>query len=79
MEAESNHIVYSVPAVMCQHCRRAIEGAVGVIDGVESVSVDLDEKTVDVRFVAGRADPDAVRQAIEGEGYEVAGERFAGG
>jgi copper chaperone len=79
MQTEPTRVVYSVPAVMCQHCQRAIEGAVGGVEGVESVAVDLDEKVVEVRFAPGRADTAAVRRAIEGEGYEVAGERLAGG
>jgi len=78
MQAEPTHIVYSVPSVMCQHCRRAIEGAVGGLEGVESVAVDLDQKVVEVHFAPGRADAAAVRRAIEGEGYEVTGERLAG-
>ncbi len=78
MQSDPTLVVYSVPAVMCEHCRRAIEGAVGGVEGVENVAVDLDQKVVEVRFSAGRADTDAVRRAIEDEGYEVAGERFAG-
>jgi copper chaperone len=72
MSNESRHIVYSVPAVMCQHCRAAIEGAVGALAGVESVSVDLDGKTVEVHMASGGASPEEVRHAIEEEGYQVA-------
>ena len=72
MTNESRRIVYSVPAVMCQHCRAAIEGAVGPLAGVESVSVDLDGKTVEVHLASGGASPEEVRHAIEEEGYEVA-------
>lgn len=75
MQSDVTRIVYSVPSVMCQHCRQAIESAVGGIDGVVSVAVDLAEKTVDVRFAEGRAETEAVRRAIEDEGYEVVGEQ----
>jgi copper chaperone len=69
---EPRHITYSVPAVMCQHCRMAIESAVGPLAGVQSVSVDLEGKTVDVRLADGGASPEEIRGAIEEEGYEVA-------
>jgi len=79
MTNETRHVVYTVPAVMCQHCRMAIEGAVGPLAGVESVSVDLEGKKVDVRLAEGGASPEDVRRAIEEEGYEVAGTSVSGG
>jgi copper chaperone len=79
MVNEPRHIVYAVPAVMCQHCRMAIEGAVGPLAGVQGVSVDLEAKTVDVRLADGGASADDVRRAIEEEGYEVAGTSVSGG
>lgn len=64
---------YSVPGISCGHCEAAITAEVGPIDGVESVVVDLDAKTVTVTA----ADPGAldaqVRAAIDEAGYEVAG------
>jgi copper chaperone len=61
---------FSVPGVSCAHCRRAIEGEVSQVQGVESVEVDLDAKTV---TVSGDAlDPVAIVAAIDEAGYEVA-------
>lgn len=67
----SNDIfTYSVPGVTCEHCRTAITKEVGMIPGVESVQVDLEQKLV---TVAGPADIDvAVRTAIDEAGYDVA-------
>jgi copper chaperone len=73
MPNESRHVVYTVPTVMCQHCRAAIEGAVGLLDGVQSVSVDLEGKKVDVRLAGDGVSPQDVQHVIEEEGYEVAG------
>jgi copper chaperone len=42
--------VLSVPDVSCNHCVSAIEGAVGGLQGVQSVTVDLDRKDVTIRF-----------------------------
>ncbi|MFN8034663.1 MAG: cation transporter [Acidimicrobiia bacterium] len=61
--------VYSVPGVSCEHCRHAIETSVGVVPGVEHVTVDLDAKTV---TIAGSAPDDAMRAAIDDAGYDVA-------
>lgn len=62
---------YTVPGVSCQHCVNAIEGEVGGLPGVVTVTVDLDTKTV---RVDGDTTDDAVRAAIDEAGYEVVGE-----
>ena len=66
----SDNLILSVPGVTCEHCRTAITREVGVVTGVESVDVDLDQKVVTVRGVA--LDDDAVRAAIDEAGYDVA-------
>jgi copper ion binding protein len=59
---------YEVPGISCDHCKRAIEGEVGEVSGVDLVEVDVDRKLVHV--VGG--DDGAIRAAIEEAGYEVA-------
>jgi copper chaperone len=61
---------YSVPGVSCEHCRVAITGEVTKVAGVAAVDVDLQRKVVTVAG-AGFAD-DAVRDAIDEAGYDVA-------
>jgi copper chaperone len=65
--------VLSVPEVTCEHCVSAIEGAVGALDGVESVRVDLGRKDVTISYDDARVGHDRIVTAIQGEGYEVAG------
>ncbi|MEM9039122.1 MAG: cation transporter [Actinomycetota bacterium] len=60
--------VYSVPEISCDHCKQTIEGAVGVIDGVRMVHVEVDDRTVSV----DGGDDAAIRAAIEGVGFDVA-------
>ena len=60
--------VYTVPDVSCGHCKAAIEGEVGALDGVDSVVVDIDAKQV---TVVGSAGDDAIRAAIVEAGYEA--------
>jgi copper chaperone CopZ len=60
---------YNVPDISCGHCVETITGAVKPLDGVESVDVSIDDKTV---TVAGTFDDGAVRAAIDDAGYDVA-------
>ena len=62
--------VYSVPGISCGHCKAAIEGEVGKVEGVDRVEVDVEGKTVRVE---GGASDEAVRGAVDEAGYEVAG------
>lgn len=59
---------YNVPDISCDHCVAAITGAVSPLQGVESVDVSVDAKTV---TVAGDFDDAAVREAIDEAGYDV--------
>ena len=63
----NNTLTYKVPGISCEHCKRAIEDHVGPVADVESVTVDVDAKTVSV--IGG--DPDAIEVAIEDAGYSV--------
>jgi copper chaperone len=60
-----------VPAISCDHCKRAIEGAVGRLDGVEAVSVDVAKKLVAVRFDSALVDRRSIVAAMEDAGYQV--------
>ena len=60
--------IYHVPGISCGHCKNAIEGEVGALDGVESVVVDIASKQV---AVIGSATDDAIRAAIVEAGYEA--------
>ncbi len=58
---------YTVPSISCGHCTQTIEDRVAPVEGVESVSADVDTKLVTV--VGG--DTDAVAAAISGAGFEI--------
>ncbi|HEX2149129.1 MAG TPA: copper ion binding protein [Actinomycetota bacterium] len=63
--------VLEVPEVSCHHCVNAIEGAVGSLDGVDSVKVNLDRKDVTVNYNEEALQLTSIVAAIEGEGYGV--------
>jgi copper chaperone len=70
----TTHVVLNVPSVSCNHCKMAIEGAVGRLKGVVAVAVTVEDKSVDVRFDADQIGLSAIEQVIADEGYEVVGE-----
>ncbi|MCP9988880.1 heavy-metal-associated domain-containing protein [Streptomyces sudanensis] len=69
--ADGVRTVYTVTGMTCGHCKDAITKALGSVDGVSSVEVDLASGLV---TVVG-ADPDdrVIAAAVEGAGYEVTG------
>jgi copper chaperone len=67
-----NSLTLSVPDISCGHCKTSIEGAVAELDGVDSVEVHIDARTVDVAFDTAAVTQDVIVGAIEGQGYEVA-------
>ena len=69
----STHAVLNVPSVSCNHCKMAIEGAVKDIEGVDSVDVDVQGKSVSVEFDPDKVSIESVEAAVQEEGYDVAG------
>jgi len=49
----------------------ALEGAVGALDGVDSVKVDLDRKDITIDYDEERVGRASFVTAITGEGYQV--------
>jgi copper ion binding protein len=61
---------FEVPGISCDHCKAAIEGAVGALTGIDSVDVDVASRIV---VVAGTAADGDIVAAIDDAGYDVAG------
>ena len=61
----------SVPEIHCDHCKTSLEGALSQVAGVEKAVVDIPSATIAVSY-ATPATMDALVDAIEGQGYEVA-------
>lgn len=69
---------FSVPDVHCEHCDRAITGALNSIEGVSEAAVDLEAKEVSVDYDETSVDRQKLVEAIEEEGYPV-GRSASGG
>lgn len=63
---------YNVPDVSCVHCKRTIEGTLGRLDGVESVLVDVDRRTVDISFDEAVLQEAVIVGTLAEEGYPIA-------
>ena len=64
-------ITLSVPDISCGHCKSSIEGAVAPMEGVDSATVSIENRTVDIEFDPAQVDLAAIMSAIDGQGYEV--------
>ena len=62
-------IAYTVPAMSCEHCEKALRDEISDVAGVDSVEIELATKRVEVRGAA--LDDGAIRAAIEEAGYEA--------
>jgi len=61
----------NVNGMSCSHCENAIKKAVGALDGVGEVSVDLTGKTVTVAYDESKVTMDNIKFEIDDQGYEV--------
>ena len=63
--------IFNVEGMSCSHCENAIKQSVGALNGVHSVDVSLNDKTVSVEYDTSKVSADAIKQEIEEQGYEV--------
>ncbi len=66
--SDRTHTELNVAGMSCQHCVKAVTSAVQALDAQAEVSVDLAQGKVSVHSTLS---PEAVKQAIAEEGYEV--------
>lgn len=58
-----------VEGMSCGHCEKAVKAALGELDGVKNVLVNLDTKEVEVE--GENLVDSSITEAIEEAGYEV--------
>lgn len=61
--------VLLVEGMSCGHCEKAVKNALGELEGVKSVEVDLASKKVEVE--GENLQDNIIKEAIEEAGYEV--------
>lgn len=57
-----------IEGMMCNHCKMAVEKVLGAVEGVASVTVDLEKKTAALICTADVAD-DVLFAAVEKKGF----------
>ena len=62
----------AAPDISCEHCQRAIEGAVGELEGVNSVKVDIPSKTADINYDPEKVTLTKIEEVLDDVGYTVA-------
>jgi len=67
---ESTSLV--APDISCENCQHAIEGAVGELEGVNSVKVDIPSKTVDINYDPEKVTLTKIEEVLDDVGYTVA-------
>lgn len=65
------NVTLNVEGMSCSHCVNAVTKAVTALEGVSGVNVSLEGKTVTVDYDADQVSLDAIKEAIEEEGYDV--------
>jgi copper chaperone len=68
-----HEVTLQAPEIHCDHCKMSIEGAVGALEGVESVDVAMADATVRVSYDDTRVELGSIKEAIEEQGYAVFG------
>ena len=61
---------FSVPEISCGHCKETIESTVNSLENVETVNVDIDQKSVHVKS-SSDLDLSLVSNMLDEQGYTV--------
>lgn len=65
-------IILNVTGMSCNHCKSSVEEALGQLEGVSNVNVNLETGRVEVTYDESAVSLEAMREAVEDQGYEVA-------
>ena len=63
--------ILNVDGITCEHCVDTIKEAVGILDGVFSVDVDIENKQVVLEFDEKNGTPEDLIEKKEEVGFEV--------
>jgi copper chaperone CopZ len=67
-------ITLSVPDVSCEHCVKTVNGALGTLPGVESVSTDIPTKSVHLCYDPSQLSMEKIETVLDDAGYTVSKE-----
>ena len=61
---------FTVPEISCGHCKETIELTINSLENVETVNVDIDQKSVEVKS-SSDLDLSLVSNMLDEQGYTV--------
>jgi copper chaperone len=61
----------NVQGMSCGHCKMSVENALNNLNGVSEAVVKLEAGKVDVSFDESKVNVEAMKDAIEEQGYDV--------
>ncbi|QGH35533.1 copper chaperone CopZ [Gracilibacillus salitolerans] len=64
--------ILKVQGMTCGHCKASVEGALLELAGVSKAEVNLEEGTVDVSYDETDVSIEAMHEAVEEQGYDIA-------
>ena len=64
------NVLFTVPEISCGHCKDTIETTLNNVESIESVSVDIEKKSVEV-ISSSDLDMMNVSQLLDEQGYTV--------
>ncbi len=64
----------NVPDISCEHCQRTITNALGPVEGVRTVNVDIPSKQVNIEYDEAKVDVDRMKAILAEEDYPVESE-----
>ena len=64
------NVVFTVPEISCGHCKDTIESTLNNVESIESVSVDIEKKSVEI-ISSSDLDMMNVSQLLDDQGYTV--------
>ena len=64
------NVLFTVPEISCGHCKDTIESTLNNVESIESISVDIEKKSVEVTS-SSDLDMMNVSQLLDEQGYTV--------
>ena len=61
----------NVEGMTCGHCKMSVENALNNLEGVQTAEVNLDAGNVAVTYDEAKVNQEAMKEAIEDQGYDV--------
>lgn len=64
-------VTLNVDGMSCEHCVNAITKSLLSLDGIKDVKVNLNNKTVFVKYDSTKISLDSIKNDIEQQGYDI--------